>query len=47
MTITITVFNSETGNGVMKLTFDNSIDANKERDILDSSGADYRVEWNC
>jgi hypothetical protein len=28
-------------------TFDNSIDANKERDLQDANGFDYRVEWVC
>jgi hypothetical protein len=28
-------------------TFDNSIDANAERDVLDRAGVDYRVVWDC
>ena len=46
MTIKITII-SETGKDVATFTFDNSIDANKERDMFDANGIDYRVDWDC
>lgn len=46
MTITIIRIKAN-GTEQVWMTFDNSIDANRERDILDESGMDYRVEWNC
>jgi hypothetical protein len=46
MAITITTINASGNNGLV-FKFDNSIDANKERDMLDAAGIDYRVEWNC
>jgi hypothetical protein len=46
MKITITTIN-ETGKNGLVFKFDNSIDANKERDMLDAAGIDYRVEWSC
>jgi hypothetical protein len=46
MTITITVI-SETGNKVAFFTFNNSIDANKERDLFDAAGINYTVHYDC
>ena len=47
MSIKITVINPETGKRVSTFNFDNSIDANKERDLFDQGGIAYIVEWDC
>ena len=46
MTITITTI-TETGKKVCSFVFTNSIDANKERDLLESAGVDYVVQYDC
>ena len=47
MSIKIEVLNPATGKIVFTTTFDNSIDANKEREVLERAGSDYRVIWDC
>ena len=46
MIITITII-SETGNKVLSFMFNNSIDANKERDLFDAAGINYTVHHDC
>ncbi len=46
MTITITLV-TESGQETCKFVFDNSVDANKERDLFDAAGINYTVKWDC
>ena len=47
MTIKFEVINPATGKVVFTTTVDNTLDAKKEREVLDRAGSDYRVIWDC